>query len=155
MATEEAKLANRARMWGLTTMGLGMGIWELVAEASNSLSPTVGNQLLGMIEKQLGLEIAGEKPEDILTELGRIFVDEFGFGSEAKVERDGNKLSITFKNAVGTKEMGILAQTGVAPFMHPVLCCGLSVLGRLGQKARADLKLDLPNNITTVIYDLV
>jgi hypothetical protein len=155
MATEEAKIANRARMWGLTTMGLGMGIWEMVAEASSSLSPIVGNQILAMVEKQLGLEIAGEKPEDILTELGRIFIDEFGFGTEVIVERNDKKLSVTIKNAVGTPEMGILAKMGVGPFMHPFLCCGLSALGRLGLKARADLKPDVPNNVTTVIYDIV
>jgi len=31
------------------------------------------------------LEIAGEKPEDVLTEIGRLFVDEFGFASSVDI----------------------------------------------------------------------
>ena len=30
MATDQEKIANRARMWGLTVMGMSAGIWEMV-----------------------------------------------------------------------------------------------------------------------------
>jgi hypothetical protein len=155
MATEEAKKNNQMQLMRLMLTGYTLGIWELVAESANTLSPIIGKQVLGMVEKQLGLEIAGEKPEDALTELGRIFVDEFGLGTEAKVVRTDKTIKASFKNASGVKEMAMMAQTGMTPFGNPFLCTGLACLNRLGLKARADIETDVPNNVLTVVFDLL
>ena len=111
MASEQDKIAHRLRLWALTSMGMGIGVWDMVQESSVSLSPTIGAATLTELEKQLGLEIAGEKPEDILTELGRIFVDEYGYASEAKLERTGNTLKITPSRCALLR-----GPTGIRPF---------------------------------------
>jgi hypothetical protein len=155
MATEEAKRNNTIQLMQLMLTGYTLGIWELVGESANALSPIIGNQLLGMVEKQLGLEIAGEKPENTLTELGRLFVDEFGFGTESKVEQTEKTIKITFINAAGVKEMAQMAQAGLTPFGNPFMCTGLACLNRVGLKARGDVVADVKSNTVTVIFELL
>jgi hypothetical protein len=156
MATEEAKLANRARMWGLTTVGMTYGVWELIQESATALSPTIGESIVKEMEKALGLEIAGEKPEHILIELGRIFVDEYGFATEAKVEKTDKGFRVTFVNAVGTPEFSALKENGVEKlFSHPFYCAGLAVLARLGVKARGDVLIDKAAKSHIVTFEIV
>lgn len=157
MGTDMEKTANRARMWGLTCLGMTMGIWDMVEEASVSLSPAIGAQLLRMAEKQLGLEIAGESPEHILTELARIFVDEFGYCSSADVKREGNVVSVTLVNAVGFVEFGMLIKEhGITKmFSHPFLCTGIAALNRLGVRSRSNVAFDDENKGFVVSYELI
>ena len=136
MATEQEKTTHLARMLGLATVGMTLGIWELVEESATTLTPIIGTQLIGEIEKQLGLEIAGEKPEDLFVELGRIFVDEYGFASEAKVVSADKTIRVTFKNAVGSPEFAMLKERGVEKlFSHPFMCTGVAALSRMGTQS--------------------
>jgi hypothetical protein len=156
MATEQDKLAHRLRLWALTAMGMGIGVWDMVQESAVSLSPTIGSATLTELEKQLGLEIAGEKPEDILTELGRIFVDEYGYASEAKVERTGNSLRVTLCNAVGMPEFTNVQARGVEKmFFHPYFCTGLAALSRLGLKARGTVEINNAAKSQIVTFELL
>jgi hypothetical protein len=156
MATEEAKLVNRARLWGLTALGMTFGIWELIQESSTALSPTIGEAIVKEMEKALGLEIAGEKPEHILVELGRIFVDEYGFATEAKVEKTDKGFRVTLANAVGTPEFLGIQEHGVEKlFSHPFYCAGLAVLARLGVKARGDVMIDKAAKSHIVTFEIV
>ncbi|NMB88362.1 MAG: hypothetical protein GYA17_08365 [Chloroflexi bacterium] len=156
MATEQEKINNRVRMWALGFMGMTMGIWEIIEESSVSLSPQIGAQILKMAEKQLGLEIAGEKPEDVLVELGRIFVDEYGFAGEASVEGSDKTIRVTLKNAVGTPEFAQVLEHGVEKlFSHPFLCAGLAALARMGCKARGNVVVDSANHSYLVTFELL
>jgi hypothetical protein len=155
MATEDAKAANYTRMMELMVGGLTMGIWEMVGESSNTLSPGIGQQILGMVEKQFGMEIAGEKPEDLMTELGRIFIDEMGFAKDVKVERKDNFINVVMTDSLGARGTAMASQMGMSPFYHPYLCAGLACLKRAGLKVRADVKSDLPNNLLTVVFELI
>ena len=156
MATDQEKIAHQVRMLGLTTVGMTLGIWELVEESATSLTPIIGSQLLGEIEKQLGLEIAGEKPQDLFVELGRIFVDEYGFASEAKVESADKSILVTFKNAMGSLEYAMLKERGVEKlFSHPFLCTGIAAMARMGLKARGNVDIDKATNSQTITFDLL
>ncbi len=156
MATDLEKNAHRARMWGLTTTSMTFGIWEMVEELATSLTPIIGAQLLGELEKQLGLEIAGEKPADLFVELGRIFVDELGFGSEVKVENADKTIRITFQHAVGSPEYAMLKERGVEKlFSHPFLCTGIAALARMGIKARGNVEVDKAANSQTITFELL
>jgi hypothetical protein len=156
MATDQEKTARREGLWGMTVFGMTVGIWEMVEDSATAITPYIGNALLPMIEKQLGLEIAGEKPADIITEIGRLFVDEFGFASEAKVSATDKAVTLVLKNALGTKEGAGLVAMGVKKqFAHPVLCVGIGALTRAGVKCRGNMELDVPNNSQIVTFDLL
>jgi hypothetical protein len=155
MATDQEKITRREALWALTVSGMTLGIWEMVEESATAISPYIGNALLPMIEKQLGLEIAGGKPADLITEIGRIFVDEFGYASEAKVTATDKAVTIVLKNALGMKEGAALSATVKKQFANPVLCVGMAALVRAGMKCRSDSSWDVPNNSQIVSFELL
>lgn len=156
MATEQEKTARRARIWGITAYGLTLGIWDMVQESALTLSPAIGKAILADMEKNLGLELAGEKPEDILVEIGRVCVDEGGFASEAKVEKTNNGFQVTLVNAVGTQEFAALQEKGVEKlFSHPFYCAGQAALARLGCKARGSVEIDKAHNSHVIRFELL
>jgi hypothetical protein len=156
MATDQEKTSHRLRLWALTALGMTMGIWEMVEESATSLSPVIGENTLTELEKQLGLEIAGEKPEDILVELGRIFIDEYGWASEVKVVRTDKTIQANLLNAVGMPEFINVQDHGVEKlFSHPFLCTGLAALARSGVKARGMVELDKAAKSQIVTFELL
>lgn len=157
MATEQEKFANRARMWGLTALGLTAGIWEMVEEASASMSLSIGEAILTQVEKQLGLELAGEKPEHMLVELCRIFVDEYGYCTETVIDNKDTVIKVTLKNAVGTIEFGTLQKDhGVEKiFSNPFMCVGIAGLARIGVKTRGKVEFDIPNKTQVITFEVV
>ena len=156
MATEQEKLVHRARLWGLTTIGLTLGIWDMVQESACTLIPVIGEAILKDIEKTLGLELAGEKPDDVLVELGRLLVDESGFAAETKLEKTDKGFRITLINAVGTPEFASLRERGVEKlFSHPVLCTGTAALARLGLKTRGDVVIDPAAKTQIVTFEIL
>jgi hypothetical protein len=139
MLTDVDKANERARLWGYCVFGMTMGIWDMVEEASAAITPVVGAQLLGLLEKQLGLEIAGEKPEEVLTELSRIFIDEFKYASSAVVEREGNKIKVSMEDVVGGPEFLLLESRDIhATFNQPYYAAGLAALNRMGYRVRGN-----------------
>jgi hypothetical protein len=156
MATDQEKNVRRGSLWAMTVFGMTIGIWEMVEDSAGAISPYIGNALLPLIEKQLGLEIAGEKPADLITEIGRLFVDEFGFAAEAKVTATDKVVTLLLKNAMATKEGAQLAAMGVKKsFSHPAMCVGVAALTRAGVKCRGNVELDVPNNNQTVTFELL
>ena len=152
MATDQDKYANRARLWGMVVVAMTTGIWDMVEESSVTLSPLIGASLLSLLEKNAGLEIAGEKPEHMLVELGRILVDEFGYATEAKVEGSDKSYKLILINAVGLPEYKALEAKGITKaFSNPVYCTGIAALARLGYKCRAkvDINLETKTQVTT------
>lgn len=156
MATDMDKIAHRARLWGMITVAMTVGIWDMVEESSVALSPIIGSTLLELFEKQAGLELAGEKPENMLVELGRILVDEYGYGTEVKVEVNEKSYKMIIYNAVGLPEFKALEVKGISkPFSNAVYCTGIAAMARLGYKCRARVEIDLAAKTQTTIFDLV
>jgi hypothetical protein len=156
MATDIDKYALRARMWGMVVVAMTQGIWDIVEESSVTLSPMIGESLLSLLEKSAGFELAGEKPENMLVELGRILVDEFGYATEAKVEVKDKTYTLILSNAVGLPEFKALETKGITkPFSNPVFCTGIAAMARLGYKCRAKMDIDLEKKIMTTVFELV
>jgi hypothetical protein len=156
MATDQDKYANRARLWGMVVVAMTTGIWDMVEESSVTLSPLIGASLLSLLEKNAGLEIAGEKPEHMLVELGRILVDEFGYATEAKVEGSDKSYKLTLVNAVGLPEFKALETKGITKaFSNPVYCTGVAAMARLGYKCRAKVDINLETKTQVTTFELL
>jgi hypothetical protein len=156
MATEQDKYANRARMWGMVVLAMTAGIWDMVEDSAVTLSPMIGATLLSLFEKNAGLEIAGDKPEQMLVELGRILVDEMGYATEAKVEGSDKTYKLTLINAVGLPEFKSLETKGITkPFSNPVYCTGIAAMNRLGFKCRGKIDIDVEKKTQVTTFELV
>ena len=140
MATDAKKAENRVKMYQMIITGMALGIWDLIGETAKAISPKIGEQLLMIAEKEAGFELAGETPEHILTELGRLYVDEIGGASAAELEVDGNELSLKLRDAPSSELLRPFKAAGVEPFFEPVTCIGLAALARIGKRARVSLE---------------
>ncbi len=139
MATEEKKTQNRARINDITLVGLTAAIWEFVGESALSLCNQMGEEILNVLEKEMGVEIAGEKPEDVLTEIGRVFVDELGFAKAIEVKREGNCVLLFATDSLTSDLPKMLKERGVNKYyISPAMNASLAALKRIGVKARAD-----------------
>ena len=156
MGTEQQKLENRARLWGLTVTGMTMGIWGMVEESATSLAPGVGTQILEMVESKLGKKIDAQKPDEVLRQLGGVFIDEFGYAKDVKVEGADKQIRVSFSKAISAPEFALLAERGVKKiFSHPFMSAGVAALSRLGQKVRWTVEVDAAGGNETITYDLL
>jgi hypothetical protein len=155
MATDEQKAQNRLKLYQVMIMGMALGVWDLIGETAKAISPKIGEQVLTVMEKEEGLEVAGETPENVLTEIGRLYVDELGSASAAELETDGNVLSLKLRNATGNELFYQLQAAGVEPFFEPVMCVGLAALARMGKRARVNAEPWEEGNGRIIHYELV
>lgn len=143
MATEEEKKRNLARINAMIVYGLEKGLWDLFGSSALATTNTVGQGMLEILEKSMGLEIAGEDPQDILTEIGRIFVDEFGIATDFDIVKDENDINFDVKNCVLLDVEKDLIADGIQPFMCPYLNIATAAMRkRMGLKTRIS-KIDV------------
>jgi hypothetical protein len=136
MATEEQKKQNLIRMKNLMIEGMAKALWDLFGESANATMIEVGKDILEIMEKEMGLEIAGENPKDLMTEIGRIFVDEFGYIESFQVEDQGGEVSLIVDKCIGWNLTQAILKTGVdVPFTCPIMNVGQAALMRIGKPA--------------------
>jgi hypothetical protein len=142
MATEENKKENRLRLTNLALLSLAAGAWDVLGKKGvNSFSGFMGDEILKVMEQEMGLEIAGEDPEAVLMEVSRIFVDEYGFASDIEVEKvDEEHYRLKVRNCVNRSFTDKLAAAGVEhPYICPVMNASRSALKRMGYKVHEDI----------------
>ncbi len=157
MATEEEKKRNLARINAMIIYGLEKGLWDLLGESALATSATVGEGMLEVMEKTMGLEIAGEEPQDILTEIGRIFIDEIGIATHFDITRTGDEVNFKVKNCVLLRTEEDLIKSGIQPFMCPYLNIAAAAMRRrLDVKTRVSkIDVDVDGRECTLSFDMV
>jgi len=156
MATEEQKKANQLRLANLTLFGVTAGLWDLLGDTALAVGPQVGEQVLNVMEKEMGLEIAGETPEEVLTEIARLFVDEFGFAGNIEVVTEGDTITMKVRNCLNRGLTDRLVEAGVGkPFICPVMNAGAVAMRRLGIKAQQDVVKWTEGNGSIISFKLI
>lgn len=142
MATEEKKKENRARLSNLALLSIAAGAWDVLGKGVNALGGPMGDSVLQVMEKEMGLELAGEDPEAVLMEVSRIFIDEFGFASDIEVKAlDDEHFQLKVKNCVNRKFTDKLMEAGVEkPFICPIMNASRSALKRMGYKVHEEVE---------------
>jgi hypothetical protein len=104
---------------GLTIYGLALGMWELFGESSFATCPTIGEILMMDLASQSGIDIDGQSPEHILSEVTRLLIQDGGLFTSAKGTVDGNKLVFSCQNCSYSEGTASLEEMGVQPFYCP------------------------------------
>ena len=157
MATEEEKKRNLARINARIIYGLEKGLWNLLGESALALSVVVGEGMLEKMEQTMGLEIAGEEPQDILTEVGRIFVDEIGIATRFDITKTGDDIEFDVEHCALHKVEDDLVAAGIEPFMCPYLNIAAAAMRqRLGLKTRiGKIDVDIANKKCALHFEMV
>ncbi|ACF12868.1 hypothetical protein Ctha_0397 [Chloroherpeton thalassium ATCC 35110] len=141
MASEEQKKQNQLRLTSMALTSLAQAVWETLGESAFSYSGLMGDELLRVMEKEMGLEIAGHTPKEVIMEVSRIFVDEFGYASDIEVEGDDDTLiTLKVRQCINRKFSDRLDAAGVEkPFICPIMNACQAGLRRLGYKMREEV----------------
>jgi hypothetical protein len=141
MATEEQKKKQMVKIFSMMIQGLASGIYELFEDSAYALMKTVGKDILEIMQKEMGLEIDGEEPGEVLNELLRIWVDEIGFFEDAKVEETAEGWTVTGNNCKGWNLTQKILSTGVKePFTCPIMNSMNAALDKLGIKTHMKIE---------------
>jgi hypothetical protein len=141
MATEEQKKQNQIRLSNMALLSLASGAWDTLGESAFAFSGPMGTHVLEVMEKEMGLEIAGEDVQDIMMEISRIFVDEFGFASDIEVlELGPEHYQLKVRNCVNRNFTDKLMAAGVEkPFICPILNACNAAMRRMGYKYHSEV----------------
>jgi hypothetical protein len=154
MATEDQKKENRLRLTNLALLSLSSSTWNMLGDTAFSFSGPMGTQILNVMEKEMGLEIAGETPKDVMMEINRIFVDEFGFaGAIDIVERGEGEYELRVKNCINRSFTDKLMAAGVEkPFICPILNANQAALRRMGFKMHENVEKWVDGNGSIITF---
>ena len=141
MATEEVKKENLLRMTELSLDVLAQEVYDTLGDSAMVLSKGMGDAILEMMEKEEGLEIAGESPEDVGKEIERIFVDEFGFAKSITIAVDAQKVGVfSVNNCINKKFTEKMLASGLPMnYTCPVMLAGAAALRQMGLKGRVKI----------------
>lgn len=142
MATEEIKKQNQIRLSNMTLLSLAAGTWNTLGESSFAFSGPMGETILKTMEHEMGLEIEGEDPQQVMMEISRIFVDEFGFASDIDVVQEGDGVyKLKVKNCINRGLTDKLVEAGVEkPFICPIMNAATAALRRMGYRLRENVE---------------
>ena len=157
MATDQEKKKNLLKLTSLIIEGLTKGLWDLIGESSFATARLIGNVAVEMLKKEMGLEIEGEKPEDILVELNRIYVDEMGALTDADVKIEDSKITLTFKGCLFSHMAKNFLDKGIPPFICPFMGMSMAAMReRLGLKSMVmDSKTDIDKKVCIHVFEMV
>jgi len=137
MATEEQKKARLLRLCNDILFGFGKGLYDLFGEASLATVESIGEDILEDMEHELGLEIHGEDPQSILTEIERLMVDEYGLVKNASLKISEHEIDLICERCQFWKATADLKEAGVPPYTCvPMMMASAALHKRLGRKVR-------------------
>ena len=157
MATEEEKKRNLARLNAMIIYGLEKGLWDLFGESALATTNTVGAGMLEILEKSMGLEIEGEDPQNMLTEIARIFVDEYGIALDFEAKQEGDHVSLRVDHCVLMQVEKDLVAKGIKPFVCPFLNIAAAAMRRQShlKTSISKFEVDTENNRCHLAFKMV
>ncbi len=137
MATDEQKQKNLDHLTNDVITAFAKGLYDLFEDSALAVIRTVGSTLLTDMEQKMGLEIAGEKAQDILTEIGRLLVDEYGLSQDMTIAVDDDQINITVKNCRMWSIASNLGKEDIPPFTCvPMMMASAALYERAGTKSK-------------------
>ena len=157
MATEMEKKKRLLSIFNIAMYGIIKGLWELFGEASFATVDVIGDQLLSMLEKEMGLEIQGEDPNDILLEIARLLVDEVGMMSACEPKLEDNRIQMACTECALREATAYLEEKGIQPFACiPMGVVAAAMRKRMNQKHRVlGRKWDEATQTCTIMFELM
>lgn len=122
MATEEQKKQNLNRLIGITLDSIISGMWELFGDSSFATSKAIGEQSLAIAEKEGGVEIQGETPAHILTEIFRVATDEIGIIEGGHGTDENGLITLTCEKCILAQLCNHLQEKSVQPYYCYLYC---------------------------------
>lgn len=159
MATEEQKKARQLKLFNDMIFGFAKGLYDLFGDSAMATVDTIGEDILEEMEHDMGLEIHGEDPQDILTEIERLMVDEYGLVKSARlvINPETHEIDMICEGCLLTKASGDLRETGAPPLTCvPMMMASAALHKRLHRKSRfVKIDMDLEKRVCDIDFHLL
>lgn len=157
MATMEEKKLRQLKLFNDIVFGFAKGLYDLFGESALATVDTIGEDILEDMEHELGLEIAGEDPKDILTEIERLMVDEYGLCKSAELVMDDGEIDLICEGCLMWKATRDLQEEGIPPYTCvPMMMASAALHKRLGKKAKfVGIEQDMDKRLCDIDFKLM
>lgn len=139
MATEDQKKARLLGMVNTVFFGFAKGMYDLFGDSALATTVSIGEDIIEEMERELGLEIHGEDPQSILTELERLLVDEYDLmkSADLDIHPETHEVDIVCHECRFWSATTELAREGVPPYSCvPMMIASAALRKRLKKKAK-------------------
>ena len=156
MATEEQKKKNMMRLMTLMIAGMAKALYDMFGESAFATMSEVGKTTLEIMEQEMGLEVDGENPQDVITEIGRIFADEMGFVESFSTTTEGNEIALSVNRCQGWNLTQSILKTGVEiPFTCPIMNVCQAALIRMGKPAQKRIEPIVETHGSKITFTMI
>ncbi len=136
MATEETKKLRLLKLFNDVVYGFGKGIYDLFGDAAAATASSIGEDLIEEMEHEMGLEIHGEDPKEILSELGRLLIDEYGLIKSGRIDIKDHQVNLFCGGCELWHATDDMLASGAPPFhCVPMMVAEAALYKRLGKRA--------------------
>lgn len=139
MVTMEEKKLRQLRLFNNLVFGFAKGLYDLFGDSALATVDTIGEDILKEMEHELGLEIQGEDPQDILMEIERLLEDEYGLVKSAKlnINPESGEIDLVCEGCMLWKATTDLQAEEIPPYTCvPMMMASAALHKRLGTKAK-------------------
>ena len=158
MATMEEKKIRQLRLFNNLIFGFAKGLYDLFGDSAMATVDTIGEDILEEMEHELGLEIHGENPQDLLMEIERLLQDEYGLVKSAKLEMHPETLEIDMicEGCLLWKATRDLQEEDIPPYSCvPMMMASAALHKRLGKKAKfLSIEQDMDKRLCDIDFRL-
>jgi hypothetical protein len=153
---EEKKL-RQLKLFNDIIFGFAHGLYDLFGESALATVDSIGEDILEDMEHELGLEIAGEDPKGILTEIERLMVDEYGLCKSAELSIEDHEIDLICEGCLLWKATKDLQEEDIPPYTCvPMMMASAALHKRLGKKGKfVSIEQDMDKRICDIDFHLV
>jgi hypothetical protein len=157
MATMQEKKLRQLKLFNDIIYGFARGLYDLFGESAVATVDSIGEEILTDMEHELGLEIAGEDPKDILMEIERLLVDEYGLCKTADLVIDDKKIDLTCEGCLLWKATRELQKDDIPPYTCvPMMMASAALHKRMGVKAKfVDIHQDMDKRLCDIDFEIM
>jgi len=142
MATDIEKSENMFPIQQIQIFGVTKELWNFVEDSAFALSPKMGVQILNVMENEMGLNINGNKPVQVLNKISQLFIDEFSIAEKIEIEELDNVYRLKVHQYAFDEIRSQFEHAGVNDFICPVMNASVAALRRLNLKVRSIIEKD-------------
>jgi hypothetical protein len=158
MATMEEKKIRQLRLFNNLIFGFAKGLYDLFGDSALATVDTIGEDILEEMEHELGLEIHGEDPQDLLMEIERLLQDEYGLVKSAKLEMhpETHEIDMVCEGCLLWKATRDLQEEDIPPYSCvPMMMASAALHKRLGKKAKfLSIEQDMDKRLCDIDFRL-
>jgi len=154
----EEKKIRQLRLFNNLIFGFAKGLYDLFGDSALATVDTIGEDILEEMEHELGLEIHGEDPQDLLMEIERLLQDEYGLVKSAKLEMhpETHEIDMVCEGCLLWKATRDLQEEDIPPYSCvPMMMASAALHKRLGKKAKfLSIEQDMDKRLCDIDFRL-